>query len=73
MTEIIFNFEKRNQDGDMKMSENRIEKSELMKILRNHRCWLDTFGEQGERADLSSRNLSRYNLQQVAIQINPQP
>ena len=37
-------------------------RKELDKILDNHKLWLSTNGEQGERADLSSANLSYADL-----------
>ena len=37
-------------------------KDELNKILDNHKLWLKTNGEQGERADLRSADLRYANL-----------
>jgi uncharacterized protein YjbI with pentapeptide repeats len=37
-------------------------RDELNKILDNHKLWLKTNGEQGERADLSSADLSYADL-----------
>ena len=39
-----------------------MEQAKLNKILENHKLWLRTDGEQGERANLSSANLSYANL-----------
>ena len=37
-------------------------KNELNKIIDNHKLWLKTNGEQGERADLRNANLRNANL-----------
>ena len=39
-----------------------MEQAKLNKILDNHKLWLQTNGEQGERADLSSANLRSADL-----------
>ena len=39
-----------------------MEQAKLDKILDNHKLWLQTNGEEGERADLSSANLRSANL-----------
>ena len=39
-----------------------MEQAKLDKILENHKLWLKTNGEQGERADLSSANLRYADL-----------
>ena len=39
-----------------------MEQKKLDKILENHKLWLKTNGEEGERADLRSADLSSANL-----------
>ena len=39
-----------------------MEQAKLDKILDNHKLWLRTFGEQGERADFSSADLRSADL-----------
>ena len=42
-------------------------KQELDKILDNHKLWLQTNGEKGERADLSYANLRYANLRSADL------
>ena len=42
-------------------------KKELDKILDNHKLWLSTNGEQGERANLRSADLSSANLRSANL------
>lgn len=41
---------------------------ELAEILERHKLWLDTEGEEGERADLQEANLRGANLQRADLQ-----
>ena len=42
-------------------------KAELNKILDNHKLWLQTNGEQGERANLEEANLEEANLKEANL------
>ena len=44
-----------------------MEQAKLDKILDNHKLWLKTNGEQGERADLRSADLSYANLRSADL------
>ena len=44
-----------------------MEQARLDKILENHKLWLKTNGEQGERADLSYANLRSANLRSANL------
>jgi len=45
-----------------------MKKSELDKILADHKKWLDSQGKQGERADLREANLREVNLRGADLQ-----
>ena len=44
-----------------------MEQAKLDKILENHKLWLKTNGEQGERANLRSANLRSANLRSADL------
>ena len=50
-----------------------MEQAKLDKILENHKLWLKTKGEQGERADLSFADLSSANLRSADLDYSAFP
>ncbi|WP_168163221.1 pentapeptide repeat-containing protein, partial [Neisseria sp. HMSC063B05] len=44
-----------------------IDRETLSAILKEHQLWIDSNGENGERADLSNKNLIRADLRGAGL------
>ena len=50
------------------MNEEKLTQEEIQKILEEHQRWLESGGEEGERADFSRKNLREVNLRGVNLE-----